>query len=516
MPRLGQGITTLMDCVIKDHYYRREKVTIDDIYALIAARVQEENCVRPAREQLMLPSRATVSRRIDNLDIRKRLEAKQGVHSAKQELTQVGQTPYPQLPLERVEIDHTRIDLMVVDAKDNLPLGRPTLTYSIDTATRYPLGYYLGFEPPSYYTVMECLYHTICPKPDVKGMIGTEHDWVAYGIPSNLVIDNGKEFIGQHLSDACASLGITLIYSPVRTPEFKASIERQFGTLNSGLFHTLPGTTFSNFLERKDYDSVQQAVFSLDEIERALNLFVVDIYAERFHSGLSGIPARRWENAVQSVFFPRLPPNRDELRILLGRVDRRVIHRYGIEFERLRYNCQDLAILRARLKGETVKIKYHPGDLSHLYVFDPFEKRYIETPALDQEYTQGLSLWKHKVILSFARQEQHEVDPAALGRARLKIQDMVDAARKRKRVGTRSKIARWDNSGKPPSAAKKASSSGNPVSDPALPAPDKTSNAQAEESTDVLSSQNLDSDGWELVPDGLLKISQAEEARKAS
>ena len=127
------------------------------------------------------------------------------------------------------------------------------------------------------------------------------------------------------------------------------------------------------------------------------------------------------ENAAQSIFYPRLPPNRDELRIFLGRVDQRVIHRYGIEFERLRYNCQDLAILRARLKGETVKIKYHPGDLSHLYVFDPFEKRYIETPALDQEYTQGLSLWKHKVILNFVRQERYEVDPAALGRARLKI-----------------------------------------------------------------------------------------------
>jgi putative transposase len=516
LPRLEEGLTTLVECVIKDHYYRREKVTVDDLYALVAARIQEENRVRPAGEQLRLPSRATVSRRINNLDMCERLKAKQGVRSAKQQLTQVGQTPYPQLPLERVEIDHTRIDLIVVDAKDNLPLGRPTLTYSIDAATRYPLGYYLGFEPPSYYTVMECLYHMICPKPDTKGIFGTEHNWVAYGIPSNLVIDNGKELIGQHLSDACALLGITLIYSPVRTPEFKAGIERQFGTLNSGLFHTLPGTTFSNFLERRDYDSVQQAVFSLDEIERALNLFVVDIYAERFHSGLSGIPARRWENAVQSVFFPRVPPNRDELRILLGRVGWRVIHRYGIEFERLRYNCQDLAILRARLKGETVKIKYHPGDLSRLYVFDPFEKRYIEALALDQEYTQGLSLWKHKVILNFARQEQHEVDAAALGHARQKIQDMVDAARKRKRVRMRTKIARWDNAGKLPNAAKQTPSPGRPVLNPASPVPDKMSAARSEEPSDVLSSQNLDNDGWELVPDGLLKISQAEEVRKAS
>ena len=220
-PRLGQDLTNLVECVIKDHYYRREAVAIDDIYALVATRIQEENRVRPVGEQLKLPSRATISRRIDSLDMRERFKAKQGVRATKQEFTQVEQTPYPQLPLERVEIDHTRIDLIVVDPKDNLPLGRPTLTYSLDTATRYPLGYYLGFEPPSYYTVMECLYHTICPKANVKEVFGVEHDWIAYGIPSTLVIDNGKEFIGQHLADACTLLGITLIYSPVRTPQFK-------------------------------------------------------------------------------------------------------------------------------------------------------------------------------------------------------------------------------------------------------------------------------------------------------
>lgn len=521
--RLEQDLKNLMESVIKDRYHRRERVTIDDIYALIATRLQEENRVRPADEQLLLPSRATVSRRIDSLDMRERFEAKHGSRSARQEFTQVGQTPYPQLPLERVEIDHTRIDLIVVDAEDNLPLGRPTLTYSLDTATRYPLGYYLGFEPPSYYTVMECLYHTICPKPNVKEMYGAEHGWIAYGLPSNLVIDNGKEFIGQHLADACTLLGIVLIYSPVKTPEFKAGIERQFGVLNSGLFHTLPGTTFSNILKRGDYDSVQQAVCSLDEIEKSLNLFVVDIYAERFHSGLNGIPARRWENAVQSVFFPRLPPDRDELRILLGRVDRRVIHRYGIEFERLRYNCQELAVLRARLKGEAVKFKYHPGDLSHIYVFDPFEKRYIETPALDQEYTQGLSLWKHEVILNFARQEQHEVDPAALGRARLKIQAIVDAARVRKRIATRSKIARWDTGGqkppehrskKLPSTAQQNIPSGRSVSVPVLPASVTTAPPQSK-APDDLHLPDADDNGWELVPDGLLKIAQ-EEARKTS
>ena len=72
----------------------------------------------------------------------------------------------------------------MIDDRDDLPLGRLTLTYCLDTATRYPLGYYLGFEPPSYLTVMECLHHAIQPKGDVRQLYGTEHVWLAYGMPA--------------------------------------------------------------------------------------------------------------------------------------------------------------------------------------------------------------------------------------------------------------------------------------------------------------------------------------------
>ena len=43
-----------------------------------------------------------------------------------------------------------------------------------------------------------------------------------------------------------------------------------------------------------------------------------------------------------------------------------------------------------------------------------------------------------------ARLEADKVDLAALGRARRKIQELVDMARTRKKISTRSKVARWD------------------------------------------------------------------------
>jgi len=446
--RMSPEVELLMEAVIRDKYHIREAVPVNDLWVELAVRMTEENRIQPQHARLAMPSKSTLTRRSRELRVRV-TKARQGARAARREATQYGQTPYPTLPLERVEIDHTPSDLIVIDDRDDLPLGRLTLTYCLDMATRYPLGYYLGFEPPSYLTVMECLHHAICPKGDVPEQYGTEHEWLAYGIPTTLVIDNGKEFIGRDLEDACLLLGTVLQRTPVQTPHFKAGVERMFRSLNTTLFHTLPGTTFSNPAARGDYDSAQQACVYLSEVDKVLHIFLVDIYAERFHRGLNGIPVRRWEELTQHGFVPALPPNAEELSILLGRTTTRVIHHYGIEFMSLRYNSDKLVPLRTRLKGEKAKIKYHPADLSCLHVYDPFERQYIRVPALDQEYTQELSLWKHRVIRRAVLAEQARVDIVALGRAKRKIQEIVETGRQRRRQRTRSRIARWDTAGKP-------------------------------------------------------------------
>jgi putative transposase len=67
-------------------------------------------------------------------------------------------------PLERVECDETKLDLMVIDTETRLPLGRPWLTTMIDVCTKMITGFYLSFHPPGYLSVMRCLLHAIRPK----------------------------------------------------------------------------------------------------------------------------------------------------------------------------------------------------------------------------------------------------------------------------------------------------------------------------------------------------------------
>ena len=448
-PRLDPDVDTVIDSTIHDLYKKPEVVSIDDVLQEVACRIQELNMKQPEKKQLQDPSRASVARRIEELGMIERFTIRHGKRLAEQKFTQYGNHITTDMPGVIAQIDHTKADFIVIDDRDNLPLGRPTFTSCLDIGTRYPLGKYIGFEPPSYYAVMECLFHAISPKTDVREKYGTEHDWLAYGIPSTLVIDNGREFIGRDLSDACLSLGMILQRTPALTPHFKPEIERSFGTMETMLFHTVSGTTFSNPQERGDYNSVEEACIYLSDVEKILQTYIVDVYAESFHKGIEAIPARRWEEAVQAGFLPTLPDSVTDLQILLGRVDYREIWHYGIDFEKIRYNCDDLLIPRTKLKGQKVKMKYHPGDLSKIYVFDPFDERYITVPALDQEYTQGLSLWKHRVIRNFALREQDRPDLVALGKAKRRIREIVEAGRERKRIGTRTTIARWDTSGKP-------------------------------------------------------------------
>ena len=450
--RIDPQVEAIITTVIEEQYLTREKRSAEDIRHLVATRVAAENRLRPAAEALPYPARTTIERRIEMLDAREVLKIKQGQRAADRQFTQFGEGPHTALPLERVEIDHTMLDLIVIDDQDNLPLGRLTLTDCMDVATRYPLGYYLGFEPPSYYAVMECLYHAICPKPNLREKHGTQHDWLAYGIPTALVTDNGKEFIGHSLEDACLALNMVLEQMPVRKPHYKGKIERLFQTITT-VVHGLPGTTFSSNGSRGDYDSREQACVYLSEVDSILNIFFVDIYAERFHKGLGGIPARRWTEAVQDSYLPRVPASAEELLILLGQVEWRTLQHYGLDFESIRYNAPELAALRNELaKGEKVKIKYHPGDLGRVYVYNPFTRTYLEAPAQDHTgYTQGLSLWKHRVIRRFVLDRQDTVDVAALGQAKQHIQAIVDQARTRQQTHTRSRLARWEKSHQPPS-----------------------------------------------------------------
>jgi len=358
-----------------------------------------------------------------------------------------------------VEIDHTKLDLFVVDPERGMPIGRPWLTSAIDVYSKCVLGYYMSFNPPSYLTVMQCLRHAIAPKLYLKKMYpSVVNAWGAHGLPETVVVDNGKEFHSTHLEEACLDLGVLIQYAPIRLARYKGSVERFFGTLNTRLLHQQPGTSFSNIFDKGDYDPAKNAIIDMKTLNEVLHVWIVDDYHRREHKGIKNLPAVAWEEGI-AEYPPALPPAGKEINVLLGMIEERAISPSGVEIHGgLFYNDEGLALLRRGMgKGDKVKVKYDPTDLSFIHVFDPGKGSFILVPAVDQAYTRSLTLWQHEVIKRVARKRVREkVDIAALGRAKQTVEELVNLGwAKTKRNVTRQKLARYlkhgeiDRSGTP-------------------------------------------------------------------
>jgi putative transposase len=135
-----------------------------------------------------------------------------------------------QAPLERVEIDHTHLDLMVVDDQSGLPLGRPYVTACIDCYSRCILGIYIGFNPPSYQSVAACLKDCFLPKVNLqRDYPGIVNEWPAYGVMHNLVVDGGLEFYSASLEQVCLSLNINWIAALVAPHGSRARSNASWG-----------------------------------------------------------------------------------------------------------------------------------------------------------------------------------------------------------------------------------------------------------------------------------------------
>jgi len=428
--RIFKEVEMIINNFIDQYYLAKERRTVKTIFELISHQINTENKNRTPEDQLKLPSESTVLRRIKERDEFEVTKAREGTKNAWQKHGQINPFEKPSYPLQRVEADHTRLDLFVVDDETRLPIGRPTITSILDVFTGYPLGIYIGFEPPSYTAVMHALNHAIFPKSYVKKTYPKfKNDWVAHGLPEVLVVDNGKEFLSKHLVHACNQLQIELVHCPVKKPWYKGAVERYFRTINQSLLHQTKGTTFSNIIDKGEYDPEKNAVIGFNQLLEYFHKWVVDYYAIGFNKGVKGVPIKLWERAFDCIPSPALPSSSIDWKIALMKVEKGSIQRSGIRFKHLFFQSESFVKLlhEIKVRGEknSFKFKYNPTDMSKIFVYDPFDHSYIEVFCSDQKYTEGLNEYTHNVIIGKLNEEAKNVDREALAEARYELEQMV-------------------------------------------------------------------------------------------
>lgn len=435
------------DCIDKI-YLQRERKTIEETTEEAVVMVTRENQQRPKSQQLPLPTRRFIKRLIELIPAFDRCAARYGRIAANRIFRSKLKHHVTKKPLESAEIDHTKLDLFVIDDESHIPLGRPWLTICIDSHTRCILGIYIGFEPPSYLTVGKCLKHAFLPKADlIKQFPEIRNTWDAHGVMEMLFVDNGLEFHSISLEKACFAFGVEIVYTPRKKPWFKGKIERFNRTINNGVSHGVQGTTFSNIFEKDDYDPSKHAVVTLSTLRLIVHKWIADYYHQKPHRSLDNqTPAVVWASSINPEDIA-LAHNPAELDILLGKsvADKRVTHK-GIEINNLLYNSPELMQLR-RQYGEdlTVEIRVDESDVGHLYVILKDNQGYIEVPALNQDYAKGLTLWLHDICRSYASKHFKKTDVYSYARAKTEIREIVEKELKLKRRKSNAKVARYND-----------------------------------------------------------------------
>ncbi|NTF72591.1 Mu transposase C-terminal domain-containing protein [Rhizobium rhizogenes] len=357
--RLSPELEEIIQAAIFDTYRKRERPTITALHDRVR-QVCHERGVRS-------PSWTAVRARVDCIDPKILMQWREGAKAARDKFGVVVQEYNSNYALQIIQIDHTLVDLFIVDVVSRRPLQRPWLTLAIDIASRMVAGFYLSLESPSSTSVALAIQHLVMPKEPWLQAMGIDAEWPVSGLPDVIHLDNGAEFHGKALIRGAPEHGIELMYRPVARPHYGGHIERLIGTM-MGAVHLLPGSTSSSIAKRGSYDPQKHAAMTLDELERWLTLQIIGRYHAEVHSALLLPPRTAWDDAVAARSLPlRLPHDPERfLRDFLP-YEERCIRRDGLHLFGIRYWDDVLSPLAGRSLRQ-VRVKYDPRDLSCVYV----------------------------------------------------------------------------------------------------------------------------------------------------
>lgn len=431
MARISPIVMDFINESIKSAYLQQTRITIKDLRSIVMEKIFDHN--QYSNDKLICPPLSSFARYVNKIPEYELVAGRIGKRIAERLFNPVGDGVKVTYPMERVEIDHTPVDVIIVDEMGEV-IGRPYFVMAIDKLTRYPLGFSIGMSNGVGWTeVMECIRHILTHKSFVKEAYPfILNDWNAFGLPKTIVIDNGLEFKNKAMIDACYQIGFELQFCPPKVPQWKGSIERFFGSANSGLFHTLPGTTRSNPQKLGDENPVELAKLNFSTFLALIYKWIIDVYSQDLNKGAGGIPHKLWQIATEE--FPVcLPNSASEIAVLMGKVEYRQITRRGIEFQNLHYNSDELYKFFLKFNKEnngsqqSFKIKYNPLNIGEIYVYDNIiDKKWIKALCTNQVYSNNLTEWEHKEIQKCARNTYGKINEFELIKSKAQIRQMIE------------------------------------------------------------------------------------------
>lgn len=427
--RLPEPVERIIRELLHKRFLTRQKRSLAMVY---------RDVVQACKAQgLPVPARNTVALRIAKLNPVQLGRSREGAAAIRPLQAAGGIVPEVHAPLDQVQIDHTVIDLIIVDERDRQPIGRPYLTVAIDVYSRCLVGMVVTLEAPSAVSVGLCLAHIVCDKRSWLEHLKVEADWPMSGKPRLLYLDNAAEFKSEALRRGCEQHGIKLSYRPPGQPHYGGIVERVIGTTMQRV-HELPGTTFSNPDQRGEYDAEGMAALTLRELERWLTLAIAS-YHGTVHGSLHQTPAARWAEGIACCGPPSVVTHATAFLVDFLPVIRRTLTRTGFVIDHIHYFADVLKPWISR-RGQlpAFLIRRDPRDISRVWVLEADSQHYLEIPYRTLSHP-AVTLWEQRQALAELRQRGHDqVDESALFRMIQQMRDIAHSAQHATRKARRN------------------------------------------------------------------------------
>ena len=396
--RLSNRIEKIIDSAIKKIYLTAER---PDVAAVI-----EEVYLQCFKNKIKeKPAPNTIRARVSMLSDRLKVEKREGKKRAAEKYEPLKRHfPGADLPLSVAQIDHTPMDLIVVDEEHRQPIQRPSLTVVIDVYSRMVLGFAIYLEKPSAFTAGIAIAHAVLAKEDWLAAVGVQAEWPCWGKMRTIHCDNAKEFRGTVIGRACQDHDIAVEHRPPREPRYGGHIERGFGTWLTRV-RRLKGTTFSNVEQKGDYDSESRAIMTRAELEKWFTIYVAKVYANTFHRGIKTTPLAKYKEGIlgtadhPGIGLPARVAEPTAFMLDFMPFEERTIQEYGVVIDHIFFWDDALRPwVHARDPHDSkhprkFTFRIIPRDMREIYFRDPLSNTYIAIPYRERTHP-PVSRWE--------------------------------------------------------------------------------------------------------------------------
>ncbi len=266
--------------------------------------------------------------------------------------------PHGSRPFQVVHIDHTELDIELVDPDTGENLGRPHLTLMVDAFSRRILAFYLTLDPPSYRSNMMVVRECV-------------RKWGH--LPQTIIVDGGSDFRGTYFETLAGAFDITIKTRPKHEPRFGSVIERLFGITNTEFIHLLKGNTKLRRRTRqvsRSHDPSRLAVWTMEALDESLCDWAYNRYDTEAHGTLKRSPLDVFESAVRLTGERRhmlLPYDHEFLILTMPSTIKgtaKVQPGGCIKVDYDYYKCEELETL----VGSRVEVRFDPLNIMYAYV----------------------------------------------------------------------------------------------------------------------------------------------------